>query len=492
MKFTEYIWNLYKHSEKGKTELLMFGMENIENLSLKFEFELMVEFLDENDKLEKFYPYKELFEELENGKINDFNDAKNLFNEIAISPIVEEEQVKYNWFFNFIGAFSTALYHRFPNYFLPYYFTKDNYSDFLILCENFGITLPPNPNRNSQEQRAWFYFEICETLHMFRIRHNIPAAEFPAFLYCFGIESLEKIEETELPKPSRVYFLGAGAGFAQEKDNPDFEFLDNSSNQSTNTWGAGGLKIKKGDLVLMYCLSPRKYIHSIWRAIDDSFIDPFSHYYYGVKVGFPQKIKHITFQELKDNPIFRGNSTVRANMQGLNGKPLTTVEFSELLKMIEIKGQSINDLPKLPVYERGFDKIENERDVEIQLIEPLLKDLNFNENDWIRQLPIRMGRQTKYYPDYAILASSSKGKEKAKIILEAKYSVSSDKQLEEAFLQARSYGLRLRSEKIILADRDFVWVYEKQNGDFEFNPVLKLHWNELINSDNLYRLKLKL
>ena len=492
MKFTKYIWDLYKDSDKGKKEVKMFTVNNIENLSQKFDFELMVEFLDENDKTEKFYPYKEAYRELEKDTVNNYKEAKKLFNEIVIKPIIEEKQEKYNFFFEFIGAFSTALYHSFPGYFLPYYFTRDNYSDFLLLCENFEITLPQNPNRNSQEKRAWFYFEICEILHQFRKKHNISSEEFPAFLYCFAIDSIETIEEPELPKPSRVYLLGAGAGFAQEKDNPDFEFLDNSNNQSTNTWGAGGLKIKKGDLVLMYCLSPRKYIHSIWRAIDDSFIDPFSYYYYGVKVGFPQKIKYITFQELNGNAIFKENPTVKAHMQGLNGKALTTLEFSELLRLLEKKGQSTTDLPKLPVYDRGFDQIENERDVEIQLIEPLLKDLNFKEKDWIRQLPIKMGRQTKYYPDYAILASSTKGKEKAKIILEAKYSINSDKQLEEAFLQARSYGLRLQSEKIILADRDFVWLYDKKNGDFEFNPILKLHWNDLTNSDNLYELKNKL
>lgn len=492
MKFTKYIWELYKDSEKGKHEISLFRRENIEKVSKKFDFTLTIEYKDENDKLVYFYPYKELYEEIENDRINEFNEAKNLFKELFINSIAEDKKIKYNWFFDFIAAYSTALYHKFPDYFLPYYFTSDTYSDFLLLCENFRIRLPLNPSRKSQEQRVWFYFEICETLHTFRKRHQISTEEFPAFLYCFGIDSLEKIEETELPKPSKAYFLGAGAGFFKEKDNPDFEFLDNSNNQSTNAWGAGGLKIKKGDLVLMYCLTPRKYIHSVWRAIDDSFIDPFSYYYYGIKVGFPRKIKPISFQELKSNAILMKNPTVRANMQGLNGKPLTTIEFSEILKLVKEKGQSVTDLPKLPVYIRMFDNIENERDVEVQLIEPLLKDLNFKEEEWIRQLPIRMGRQTKYYPDYAILATSTKGKEKAKIILEAKYSISTDKQLEEAFLQARSYSLRLQSEKIILADRDFVWVFEKQNGDFAFNAALKLHWNELINADNLYKLKIKL
>ncbi len=492
MKFTKYIWNLYRNSEKGKKELKMFSKTKLKNLSSKFNFDLMVNLPDRNDKTVKFYPYKEAYQKIKKNSINNYKEAKELFNEIIINPILEKKQQKYNFFFEDIGAFSTALYHKFPDYFLPYYFTSDTYADFLQLCQNFEITLPQNPNRNSQEKRAWFYFELCHILHTFRKKHNILSEEFPAFLYCFAINSLEIIEETELPKPSKAYFLGAGAGFTQEMFNPDFDFLDNLNNQSTNTWGAGGLKIKKGDLILMYCLSPRKYIHSIWRAIEDSFIDPFSYYYYGVKVGFPKKIIPVTFQELNNNPIFKENPTVKAHMQGLNGKTLTTFEFSELLKVLENKGQPTADLPKLPVYDRVFNQIENERDVEIQRIEPLLKDLNFKEKDWIRQLPIRMGRQTKYYADYAILASSNKGNEKARIILEAKYSINSDKQLEEAFLQARSYGLRLQSEKIIIADRDFLWLYVRHNGDFKFKPIIKYHWNDLINSDNLYELKNKL
>jgi hypothetical protein len=490
MKFTNYIWKLYIKSDKGKNELLMFDKNNVDELSSKFDFELKEQYENENGKIDFFYPYKEMLKELEKDKISSFLEAQKLYEKLVIEPIKKKSEKKYNLFFEYLGAFSTALYHRFPEYFLPYYFTRDNYSDFLRMCDNFGIILPSNPNKNSQEKRAWFYFEICEILHKFRNEHNITTEDFPAFLYCFGIDCLNQIEEKELPKPSRIYFLGAGAGVAKEQGNWDFQYLDNVNIESKSTWGAGGLKIKKGDLILMYCLSPRKYLHSIWRALEDSFIDPFSYYYYGVKVGFPLKIKHIEFQELRTNSILKNNSTVKANMQGLNGRALTVKEYLELLSIIEKKGQSTNDLPKLPVYERKIEHVENERDVEKQLIEPLLKDLGFKESDWIRQLPIKMGRHIKYYPDYALLANSTK--EKAKIVLEAKYSINSNKQLDDAFFQARSYGLRLQSEKIVLADMDFVWLYEKINGDFEQKPKLKFHWNDLTNSDNLYQLKEKL
>ncbi len=152
MKFTEYIWELYRNSEKGKNELQLFKKENIENLSLKFDFELKAEYVDENSTVSDFYPYNELFEELENDILNDFKEAKLLFQEIVINPIIEEEKLKYNWFFDFIGAYSTALYHRFPDYFLPYYFQSDTYSDFLLLCEKFWSCLTTKSNQKQSRK----------------------------------------------------------------------------------------------------------------------------------------------------------------------------------------------------------------------------------------------------------------------------------------------------------------------------------------------------
>lgn len=173
MKFTNYVWELYKKSEKGKNELSMFSMSNIDKLSTKFDFELMEHYENENGKIDFFYPYKVMLKAFEKDSISDFSEARNLYEELVIDAIKEESEKKYNFFFNHIGAFSTALYHRFPKYFLPYYFTMDNYSDFLRMCENFGITLPTNPYRYSQEKRAWFYFEICEVLHQFRKKPNL-------------------------------------------------------------------------------------------------------------------------------------------------------------------------------------------------------------------------------------------------------------------------------------------------------------------------------
>ena len=480
MRFSKYIWNLYKESEIGKNEIALFKSKDIDKLSEKFNFEIESE-IKGDDGIETFNLYEDAKDELKSKSISDYYEARELFDSLVIENIKDEKE---NDFLEFIAAFSTALHHFFPDFFLPFYYTRNDYPQFIELCNSFGISLPENPPRKDWVKRTWFYFDVCERLHEFRRKIGIESLEFPAFMYYFGIHTLKRQEEQDLPKPSKAYFVGGSKS--------DSVFLDNADITSTNTWGAGNLNIKKGDIVLMYCLSPRSSLHSIWRATEDSFINPFDYYYYRVKIGFPKKIPAITLQEFKDNIVFKDNSTVRGNMQGLNGRSITVKEYHELFKLIEQKEKSTNDLPKLPKYKREIDHIENERDVEIHLIEPLLKDLNFEEKDWIRQFPLRMGRTTKYYPDYAILAKTTKGNEKAKYILEAKYSINSEKQLTDAFQQARSYALRLQSEKLILADRDYIWLYERKNGSFQQNPILKSHWNELIDSDNLYELKEKL
>jgi hypothetical protein len=484
MNFSNYIWDLYRNSKQGRKEIRFFKNLDIDKLSKKFNFCTEFEYYDNKNTLQRVDIYQELLKILEGKVIHNFEQAKLLFSKWVIDEIKDQ---KYNVFIEFIEACSTALFKAFPDFFLPFYFDRKNFPDFILICENFGIPLPPFPKRQDWNKRTEYYFDICETLQRFRKKFNINSQEFPAFLYFFGVNLLVREEEEELPKPSRIYFLGAGNSDVKEEDNVDFDFLDNADKESVSVWGAGSLKIKKGDLLLMYCLSPRKYVHSIWKAIEDSYIDPFSFYYYNVKVGFPYKVTPIPFQELKENKTLGENPVIKAHMQGMNGRPLTTKEYAELLRLLEQKGQNVSELPKLPVYDRNIEHVENERDVEKKLIEPLLKDIGFKEKDWVRQLPLKMERKIKYYPDYAIRVNMIN--EKAQIVLEAKYSINSDKQLRDAFDQARSYGLRLQSDKIILADRDFVWVFGRLNGDFNPNPDLKLHWNDLTNSDNLYILK---
>ncbi|ATD65241.1 hypothetical protein CGZ65_07925 [Neisseria weixii] len=124
------------------------------------------------------------------------------------------------------------------------------------------------------------------------------------------------------------------------------------------------------------------------------------------------------------------------------------------MNLIEKNGDNIENLPQLfaPSYQKNLE-LKNERDVEVELIEPLLKDIGKNKV-WTRQLTVKMGRGERVFPDYALLNERQKSYEQASILLEAKYHIQSNQELEAAFRQVWSYGLRLSARLLIIADKN--------------------------------------
>lgn len=156
--------------------------------------------------------------------------------------------------------------------------------------------------------------------------------------------------------------------------------------------------------------------------------------------------------------------------------------------MVETKGMDISVLPQIENNDfAGNQEIKNERDVERYLIEPLLEKLEYTEEDWVRQMTLRMGRGEKVYPDYCIGAIEKRGEEKAKMIIEAKYKIIN---LHKDFSQARSYTLRLQVKKFILESLEGIWIFEpNSNGDYIFEKNHRFNWNELQNPDIFYNFK---
>ena len=165
----------------------------------------------------------------------------------------------------------------------------------------------------------------------------------------------------------------------------------------------------------------------------------------------------------------------------------------ELLRIIKTKGFDIETLPKLYAPTLPKDVIvEYEHDVEQQLLEPLLNSMGWYENkDFIRQLPIQAGRGHRVFPDYALHYDNKPDEERAKILIEAKLHMKNNKEIEEAFLQARSYACLLESSVIILCDKVGLIVYEKKDS-FDRDRYKKYHWIEFENPDTFNELKNKL
>jgi hypothetical protein len=124
--------------------------------------------------------------------------------------------------------------------------------------------------------------------------------------------------------------------------------------------------------------------------------------------------------------------------------------------------------------------------VEIHLIEPLLERLGFKPKDWVRQMPVKMGRGERNYPDYAFGAKPKRGEESAKMVLESKFQLTAHSEFTEAFYQAKSYALRLQSKMMVMAAREGVWIFPPEMGNFDNRKFIHKGWGELNHPDRFH------
>ncbi len=353
------------------------------------------------------------------------------------------------------------------------------------MCEQFDIFLPTIPKKSKHKDRAMYYLEICRSLQDFRKINVLSNSELCAFLYDYAPRHMRE-DKAPVPQPAKAWFVGGG-GIGGDAD-----FLENATNESFTFW-QGSEDIRRGDIVVMYCRTPKSYIHSIWIAQRDGFGDPFFYHYGCVYLSNCVKIKPISHKELKANKIWSINSIVKKNLQGISGNPISFQEYDELLAMLKKKGQDLTVLPRLTTYQtKNSELIINERRVEVFLVEPLLEKIGYASKDWVRQMAVRMGRGERNYPDYAFNATIIRGKEKADWLLEAKHHIKNQRELEDAFDQVRSYALRLQATIIVIADKNELWIISQKNGDFALANGQSFTWVALENPDNLRALDMKI
>ena len=199
---------------------------------------------------------------------------------------------------------------------------------------------------------------------------------------------------------------------------------------------------------------------------------------------------------LENYPVEKVNwkekGLVKASMQGCAGTPCTKDEYDAFLKMLEAKGFDTSHLPQIAYTGLPNDVGLNvERDVEEKLLEPLLKKLGYTEKNWVRQLPVRMGRGERNYPDYALFPKGTKSEETAQFLWEAKFTISSRRQLQDAFLQAKSYAMRLQSKGFGLVAKEGIWISVEKDS-FLFEKIKSYSWADLENPDVFSKVNLSL
>lgn len=485
MKFSQYTWNLYKQSPDGQKVIK--------------EFEEANKKMTEYDLFTKYNPYSAqffsedyfldtcglfwsvIFEEAK--EIENIEEAKKFYRSLILSGICDKEgeyiikEGEYNLMLSANDILSFLLYYFSSEYFIPYLF-RCRFFELNQIADAFDIDLPSIPKKSDYKSRCLYYWDLCEVFYNFRLSNNLLPEELCAFLYDYAPNFIPK-EKTNIPQPAQAWFIGGKTDEIEK--NLDFTFWQ--SNPET----------KKGDILVHYETSPISAITCIWIAQTDGIIDPFFHYYSNTYIGNKIDIHHITLKELQTDDYFSKHPLIRKKFQGVNGWPLSSDDYSELLRMIKAKGFDTDSLPKLyaPALPKNVS-IVNERDVETQLLEYYLNKMGWHENkDFIRQLPLHAGRGHRIYPDYALHYDNKPDYEQAKVLIEAKLNMKNNQEIEEAFKQARSYANILESSIIVLCDKQCLIVYEKKES-FDRDRYVKYHWVELENPDKFNELKNKL
>lgn len=432
MVFNSFVWGLYKDSEEGKTALskdiaeFVYYFEDAEGDPFGLicpVFEVIDgKIIKDREGREEGIDIRGSIENFALGfQIADIDDAEKFFTQIVDEGVVwnfkhreedlalcfgcgELETPIYEDIYSFIEGLTAGLHDTYPEYFTPYFFAN-RFDQFEKICHEFSITLPEVPGKLKKRERALYYIHINRELYKFRIKHNLSPKELVAFLYDFAPKSILKNEEIEadLPPASRVWFIIGGVG------DGDFNKLDAIDSESMLLW-QGNLEMRKGDIALMWCVSPRSYLHSVWRALDDGYNDPFFYFYAMTRIGKPVKITPIPFADFSNHPFLSSRPAVRARFQGRGGSPFTLEEYAAIVEILQEKGFDTSLLPSPPEAQFLSDvALQSERDVETVFVEPFLQSVGLTEKDWIRQFSLRMGRGQRNYPDYVLGGDATPG-----------------------------------------------------------------------------------
>lgn len=491
MKFNQYIWSLYKNSPEGQQAIEKFeeSSNNATMMDLVFKYNPRIKFWLDNteardliaDFCESMWCYN-IEESPNKERPKNLEEAKEYYEEVISRGYWEDGQIiiprdDYNTMLNNIVWISFLMHYFSSEYYYPNLFVY-RFFDFKKMADTFEFELPSIPKKSDYKARCMYYWGLCEILHNFRIENKLSPAELCAFLYDFAPNYIPK-EKTEIPQPGQAWFIG---GKIDSKEATlDFTF-----------WQASP-ETKKGDILVHYETSPISAITCLWIAQTDGVVDPFFHYYSNTYISGKMDIPHITLKELQVDKYFSKHPLIRKKFQGVNGWGMSSEDYSELLRVIKAKGFNTDTLPKLyaPTMPKNVN-VEIERDVERQLLEPLLNSMGWYENeDFIRQLPIHAGRGHRIFPDYALHYDNKPNEEKAKVLIEAKFYMKNNQEIEEAFLQARSYAYLLESSVIVLCDKQCLIIYEKKQC-FDRDRYKKYYWGELETPDLFNELRNKL
>lgn len=472
----KYLWQLYLDAGGEKT-VKMFE-DNFTNGMKK-------EYADRISELHKTYQVTESILADEREQLNDL--CKYLWvtyeSPFYTDPLIDfydsntnggrTDSQAFDEFSWSMAYYSTLFAYFCPDIYVPYYF-KFNYNVLEMIADSFGIELPDMPKKADYKGRFFFYEDICHALHDFRRQNGLTTYELYAFLYDLAPKYIGGVDSyiiKDLPGPKAAYFIGGSkddAFLAEEKD------LVAPWYCSPNT--------KAWDMIVRYLWSPISAIDSIWRCCSTGFNDPFVYYYRCTYITNPISIDRISLNDMRKDEILGEMYLVKQKMMSVNGGELKPSEYARILKLGKCKAPAIKYTSDI-----SDNTFCTEKDVEEKIIKPLLKQLGYSETDYVQQLYIEIGNHNHaLIPDFVLLPKKNRNGYTAFAVIEAKLSVISEKQLDEAKKQARSYAKLLSAKKLSVISKEKIWIFCDKD---DFEKCIFEHTINDLTDDDIYKIR---
>lgn len=503
------IWEMYKNSSRGQEAIKLFTFDS-ENDDLETKakeiFQKYNDFFGGNTVDDYFVDYCFLILDsifADKLFVNENENSTDYFTRLVDNLelcIVEEDsngevvraknerpiiiKEDYKTYCAILSEISLILYLYGELEFFPILF-QEQFDVFMKILDVLEIPMPELPAKSDKRGRLLLYNDLNNNIIKFGNENKLTKEETCACIYDFAFLLLEEIkEQVEMPEPTNIWLTGGSK--------EDYKtFLENPVEGLKSVWTCNE-NTKRGDIIIMYVLSPYSCIQSIWRADIDGVYTPFNYYNSRIRATNGIVIPHITLNELKADSYFSQLPITRKNFQGVNGVQFSAVDYAELQRMLKDKGFDISVLPQLYKPSFEFNEIlNNEKDVEEKLLIPLLEKLGYSEADWTRQLSQKAGRKEKAIPDFVFFPKGELHFQNAPMIIEAKYDMSSNIERTKSFNQALSYARLMNSSVFGICDKERLIIYKEKKGHYDrFNPVFEKHWQSINDAETFRLLKL--
>jgi hypothetical protein len=288
--------------------------------------------------------------------------------------------------------------------------------------------------------------------------------QFWALIYDLGPRLLPKPGPYPTDVPPRVWIVATNDSLGE------FAQIDKHGSEYIGTW-AINKRARRGDIALMYCVTPRSAIVSVYRVAGDAHYDPFGGWNgYRGEVTDKIAIPWIRFSEMKDDLILKEWGLVKSQFQGLLHHEVPQEIWQRFCELAGMKdSDSAERLQQYATAAEGarMIKVANEKwseaEVEERLVIPLLQELGWTlEKTLDRQVEMSVkigsGMPRKVKADFvgyrAALGSDSL------LVVETKRRIRNQKDLSDAVEQAESYASKLRCTRFAVAAPEGLWVYE--------------------------------